>query len=47
MYKVKLSPYLNNHFAMKSYGGVDVYIYVVLTSALAGGEIDRSNTDRS
>jgi hypothetical protein len=29
---------LNKHYAMKVYGGVDVYIHVFLTSALAGGE---------
>jgi hypothetical protein len=26
------------HYAMKVYGGVDVYIHIFLTSALAGGE---------
>jgi hypothetical protein len=26
------------HYAMKAYGGVDVYIHIFLTSALAGGE---------
>jgi hypothetical protein len=26
------------HYAMKAYGGVDVWIYVFLTSVLAGGE---------
>jgi hypothetical protein len=26
------------HYAMKVYGGVDAYIHIFLTSALAGGE---------
>jgi hypothetical protein len=36
--KVKLSLYLTKHYAMKTYGGVDVQIHVFLTSALVGGE---------
>jgi hypothetical protein len=31
---------------MKTYGGVDVYIHVFLTSALIGGEWSASRTDR-
>jgi hypothetical protein len=36
--KVKLSLCLIKHYAMKAYGGVDVYIHNLLTSALVGGE---------
>jgi hypothetical protein len=36
--KVKLSLCLIKHYAMKAYGGVDVWIHIFLTSALAGGE---------
>jgi hypothetical protein len=36
--KVKLSYYLTKHYAMKTYGGVDVWIHVFLASALVGGE---------
>jgi hypothetical protein len=45
-YKVKLSLYLNKHYSMKTNGGVEVYIYVFLASALVGSEMDRSNIDR-
>jgi hypothetical protein len=31
---------------MKAYGGVDVYIHIFLTSALAGGERSTSRPDR-
>jgi hypothetical protein len=31
---------------MKAYGGVDVYIHIFLTSALAGGEWSASRPDR-
>jgi hypothetical protein len=31
---------------MKTYGGVDVYIHVFLTSALVGGEWSASRPDR-
>jgi hypothetical protein len=36
--KVKLSLWLIKHYAMKTYGGVDVQIQVLLTSALVRGE---------
>jgi hypothetical protein len=35
---VKLSLCLTKHYAIKTYGGVDVYIHILLTSALVGGE---------
>jgi hypothetical protein len=31
---------------MKAYGGVDIHIYVFLTSALVGGEWSASHPDR-
>jgi hypothetical protein len=31
---------------MKTYGGVDIYIHVLLTSALVGGESSASRPDR-
>jgi hypothetical protein len=33
---VKLSLCLTKHYAMKAYGGVDIWIHIILTSALAG-----------
>jgi hypothetical protein len=42
--KLKLS--LIKHYAMKTYGGVDVYIHVILTSALLGGECTASDPGR-
>jgi hypothetical protein len=36
MLRVKLSLCLTKHYATKTYGGVDVYIHVFLTSALVG-----------
>jgi hypothetical protein len=44
--KVKLSLSLIKHYAMKAYGGVDVYIHIFLTSALAGGEWSASRPCR-
>jgi hypothetical protein len=38
--------YLIKYYAMKAYGGVDVYIHIFLTSALAGGEWLASCADR-
>jgi hypothetical protein len=35
--KSKVVP-VSKHYAMKAYGGLDVYIHVFLTSALVGGE---------
>jgi hypothetical protein len=32
------------NYAMKAYGGVDVYIHIFLTSALAGGELPASRS---
>jgi hypothetical protein len=32
------------HYTMKVYGGVDVYLHIFLTSALAGGEWSASRT---
>jgi hypothetical protein len=37
---------LPQHYAMKTYGGVDVYIHVFLTSALLGGERSVSRPGR-
>jgi hypothetical protein len=34
------------HYAMKAYGGVDVYNHVFLTSALVGGERSASRPGR-
>jgi hypothetical protein len=34
------------HYAMRAYGGVDVYIHIFLTSALAGGEWSASRPGR-
>jgi hypothetical protein len=34
----KVVPVLIKHYAMKAYGGVDVQIHIVLTSALVGSE---------
>jgi hypothetical protein len=36
--KVKLTLCLTKHYAMKTYGGVDVYIHVFLTLAQVGDE---------
>jgi hypothetical protein len=36
---------LIKHYTMKTYGGVDVYIHVFLTSALVGGEWSASGPD--
>jgi hypothetical protein len=30
------------HYAVKMYGGVDVYIHIILTSALVEGELSTS-----
>jgi hypothetical protein len=35
--KVKLPLFISKHYAIKSYGGVDVEIHIFLTSALVGG----------
>jgi hypothetical protein len=37
---MKLCPCVQRikHYAMKAYGGVDLYIHIFLTSPLAGGE---------
>jgi hypothetical protein len=37
-----LSLRLNNHDAMKSYGGVEIYLHAFLTSTLHGGELSAS-----
>jgi hypothetical protein len=37
---------LIKHYAMKAYGGVDVYIHIFLTSALVGGEWSASRPGR-
>jgi hypothetical protein len=37
---------LIKHYAKKAYGGVDVYIHLFLTSALAGGEWSASRPGR-
>jgi hypothetical protein len=46
--KCKVVPVLNliKYYAMKAYGGVDVWIHIFLTSALVGGEwsTSRPNT---
>jgi hypothetical protein len=34
------------HYAMKAYGGVDVWIHVLLNSALAGDELSASHHGR-
>jgi hypothetical protein len=44
--KAKLSLCLIKHYAMKAYGGVEVYIHVFLTSALVGGEWSASRPCR-
>jgi hypothetical protein len=50
--KVKLSLCLTKHYAMETYGEVDIYIYmcvcvcVYLTSALVGGEWSASRPRR-
>jgi hypothetical protein len=36
--KVQLSLCLSKHYAMKTYGGVDVKNHVFLTSEIVGGE---------
>jgi hypothetical protein len=41
-----LSFCLIKHYAMKAYGGVDIYIHIFLTSALAGGEWSASRPGR-
>jgi hypothetical protein len=48
MLKGKVVPALNliKHYAMKAYGGVDVYIHIFLTSALVGGEWSTSRPGR-
>jgi hypothetical protein len=40
----KVVPVLN--YAIKTYGGVDVYIHIFLTSALVGGEWSASRPGR-
>jgi hypothetical protein len=42
--KIKLSLSLTRHYAMKTYGEVDVQIQVFLTLALVGGEWSASRT---
>jgi hypothetical protein len=37
---------LTKHYAMKAYGGVDVYIHIFLTSAIIGREWSASRFDR-
>jgi hypothetical protein len=37
---------LIKHYAMKAYGGVDVWIHIFLTSALVGGEWSASRPGR-
>jgi hypothetical protein len=44
--KVNLSQYLANHYVMKNYGGVYVYIHGFFTSALVGGEWSASRPGR-
>jgi hypothetical protein len=46
--KGKVVPVLNliKHYAMKAYGGVDVYIHIFLTSAVVGGEWSASRPGR-
>jgi hypothetical protein len=44
--KVKLSLCLTNYYNMKAYVGVDVQIYIFLTSALDGGESSASRPGR-
>jgi hypothetical protein len=43
----KVVPVLNliKDYAMKAYGGVDVYIHIFLTLALAGGKRSASHPD--
>jgi hypothetical protein len=41
--KVKLSVCLTKHYAMMTYGGVDIWIPISLTSALVGGEWSASH----
>jgi hypothetical protein len=36
--KVKLSVLNTTHYAMKAYGGMDVWTHIFLTTALVGGE---------
>jgi hypothetical protein len=44
--KGKVVTVLIKHYAVKKYGGVDVYIHVFLTSALVGGEWSASRPGR-
>jgi hypothetical protein len=44
--KVKLSLCLTKHYTIKAYWGVDVYIHIFLTSALAEGEWSASRPGR-
>jgi hypothetical protein len=46
--KGKVAPmfYLIMHYAMKAYGGVDVWLHIFLTSALVGGEWSASHPGR-
>jgi hypothetical protein len=40
--KVNSSLCLITHYAMKAYGGVDVYIHIFFTVALVGGQYSAS-----
>jgi hypothetical protein len=44
--EVKLSLCLTKHYAMKTYGEVDVYVHFFLSSALVGGEWSASHPCR-
>jgi hypothetical protein len=44
--KVNFSLCLTKHYAMKAYKGVDVYIYIFVTSALVGGDWSASRPGR-